>query len=175
MHYPTLSFSVHVFQCTVDLLHLRCQGGELSADICCDLLLAMKTFILFYMLCHFFGYRVMVSEQAAKEGRKFVAMLRSSCFHRRVLFGEKHIITKWGFEKCLLWLMVIFCYINYFWDSIFIGTDVDNFLFCKCIEIIFFSMKYLKIDKKSPFSVKKRFCKIPHWKQIINNPSIKNR
>ena len=90
MHYPAFTFSVHIFQCTVDLLHLRRQCGKLSADIRCDLLLAMNAFVLFNVLRHFFGDRVMVPEQTAKERRKFVAMLRSSCFHRRVLFGEKH-------------------------------------------------------------------------------------
>ena len=87
MHYPTFSFSVHIFQCTVDLLHLRSQGGKFAADIRCHLFLAMDALVLFNVLCHFFGNRVMVPEQATKERRKFVAMLRSSCFHKLVLFG----------------------------------------------------------------------------------------
>ncbi len=88
VHYPTFSFSVHVFQCTVDFLHLWRQRGKLAADIRCDLFLAMNAFVLFDVLCHFFGNRVMVPEQATEERRKFVAMLRSSCFHKLVLFGK---------------------------------------------------------------------------------------
>lgn len=49
----------------------------------------MNTFVFFYVLGHFFGNRVMVPEQTAKERREFVAMLCSSCFHKLVLFGEK--------------------------------------------------------------------------------------
>ena len=103
VHYPTFSFSVHIFQCTVDFLHLRSQYGKFTAHIRGDLFLAMNTFVFFNVLRYFFGNRVMVAEQAAKERRKFVAMLRSSCFHKLVLFGEKHGFAKWGFEKCLHW------------------------------------------------------------------------
>ena len=88
MHYPTFSFSVHVFQCTVYLLHLRRQCGKFAADIRGDFFLAMNTFVLFNVLRYFFGNRVMVPEQATEERRKFVAMLRSSCFHKLVLFGK---------------------------------------------------------------------------------------
>jgi len=89
VHYPTFSFSVHVFQCTVYLLHLRRQCGKFAADIRGDFFLAMNTFVLFNVLRYFFGNRVMVPEQTAKERREFVAMLCSSCFHKLVLFGEK--------------------------------------------------------------------------------------
>lgn len=98
MHYPAFSFSVHIFQCTVDLLHLRRQHRKLSANIRGDLFLAMNALVLLYMVSHFLGNRVMVSEQAAKERRKFVAMLRSSCFHRR-WFLEKSIGSRNGASK----------------------------------------------------------------------------
>ena len=88
MHYPTFSFSVHIFQCTVDLLHLRSQCGKFPADIRGNFFLAMNTFVFFNVLRYFFGNRVMVPEQTAKERGEFVAMLRSSCFHKLVLFGK---------------------------------------------------------------------------------------
>ena len=89
VHYPILPFSVHVFQCTVNLLHLWRQCGKLAADIRCDLFLTMNAFVLFNVLGHFFGNHVMVPEQATEERRKFVAMLRSSCFHKLVCLEKQ--------------------------------------------------------------------------------------
>ena len=111
VHYPVFAFSVHIFQRTVDFLHLRRQRGEFSAHVRCDLFLAMDAFVLLNVLGYLFGNHVMMAEQTAEEGREFVAMLHSSCFHKLVLFGEKHWITKWGFEKCLIWFVVL-CYRN---------------------------------------------------------------
>ena len=45
---------------------------------------------------------------------------------------------------------------------IFIGTDVDNFLFHLYLDKTFFSMKYHKIVEKLSFSAQKHFCKIPY-------------
>jgi hypothetical protein len=88
VHYPTFSFPVHVFQCTVDFLHLGCQGGKLSADIRGDFFVAMDTFVFLDVFRYFFGNRIMVSEQVAEERGKFVAlmvMVRSRNFHRPVV------------------------------------------------------------------------------------------
>lgn len=111
VHYPVFAFSVHIFQSTVDLLHLRCQCREFATYIGSDLFLAVDAFVLLNVLGHLFGNHVMMAEQTAEEGGEFVAMLHSSCFHKLVLFGEKHWITKWGFEKCLIWFVVL-CYRN---------------------------------------------------------------
>ena len=90
VHYPTFSFSVHVFQCTVYLLHLRRQCGKFAADIRGDFFLAMNTFVLFNVLCHFFGNHIMVPEQAAEKRSEFVTVLVlvGRSFHKPVLFGK---------------------------------------------------------------------------------------
>lgn len=101
MHYPVFAFSVHIFQRTVDFLHLRRQRGEFSAHVRCDLFLAMDTFVLLNVLGYLFGNHVMMAEQTAEEGRKFVAMLRSSCFHKLVLFWRKALDYEMGLRKML--------------------------------------------------------------------------
>ena len=100
MHYPTSSFAVHVFQCTVDFLHLWRQCGKLAAHIRCHLFVAMGASVFLDVSRYFFGNHIMVSEQVAEERGQFVTMMVGSRnFHRLVVVWVS-IHTIWGIEKC---------------------------------------------------------------------------
>ncbi len=83
VHHPTSSFSVHIFQCAVDFLHLGRKGRKFAAYIGSDLFLAMDTFVFLDVLGHFFGNSVVVSKKIAEERGEFVAMLGRGSLHSR--------------------------------------------------------------------------------------------
>jgi len=87
VHHPSASFSVHILQGTVDFLHLWGQGGQTAADVRGHLPLAVDALVFLNVLGHLFGYCVMVSEQFAEKGGKFVSMLGGlDCFHKLVVW-----------------------------------------------------------------------------------------
>jgi len=83
VHHPTFSFSVHVFQCAVDFLHLGRKCREFATYIGSDLFLAMDTFVFLDVLGHFFGDHIMVAKKVAEERREFVAILGRGSLHSR--------------------------------------------------------------------------------------------
>ena len=48
----------------------------------------MNAFVFLNVLGHFFGNHIMMAEQVAEKGRKFVAVLVGRSLHKLVLFGE---------------------------------------------------------------------------------------
>lgn len=166
MHYPTFSFTVHVFQCTVDFLHLGRQCGKLAANVRGHLFMAMGTSVFLDMLRYFFGNHIVVSEQVAEERGEFVTMmvLGSRNFHRLVVVWVS-IHAIWGIEKCRNLVNSSFFVISKrLLVELSIATDVDNFLLYGRMHKIFFSMKCKLFDKKSDNSAELRFRNIPHWK-----------